>query len=656
MAAGMRLKSLICFIGILSVGIKLNAQVLNNYGYGSCKDGQYFDLSGLTCIDCGTGTNSTTTNLLYCKCQPGFTKSGFKTCTACGADQIPSSECESATSCAVNTSPRKLYGFEDISGKYCLPCSYGTDVGEPCNCPTTSSNVFPSFCADRTTFTGVASALTATSWLVGSQNIVSLYLKCNLARAIHLCSQTPKDRVACSQLANMCTLSLTSPTLTAPCRAWQSLIDSTVTSYNSDYDSLWKTSLPQFKYSSSIADRIRSNLNFGIVFDFAVQQPTTGAELPIYIAIFKPEGTLLSVKQLERELLLCPSQPNDGVASHSFSVEYFHSCTYDVSYFFKGAKETYLYELYIKANDQYYDIPVAVDYLNPGKSQEDVRTLNGITFTKRFFIVDTLSGVAAKSAPYEFDRCSGKCVGDDCVPQEVRFLEKVVFFTEASDSGNGVASKRPYLYLKYSTSFRSSSGVYTNQQPTLSYSSVYMYSNKTFWTTWLVLLILALVAGAIVALTRICIWTMNYPSGMPSIIPDRSSKLLKTIAFVIMETFGIVLFIYLMILTLYIYIFYKWQTQFYFVLPSQAQFPEEYTAFKWLFWITFTLILSTNFIAMFRQSFVDIYFIDWVVYTLTDRKNLGSTPNRHIKQTRSAACGEHCLLEMNTMNSQNNDG
>jgi Meckelin (Transmembrane protein 67) len=615
-------------------------------------------MAALRCIDCGAGTNSTLGNLMNCKCLAGFTKSGFNTCTSCGSSQVPSSDCESTLvkSCAINTSPRKLYGFEDISGKYCMPCSYGTDVGEVCNCPSTSENVFPSFCADKITFSDVAAAISPSAWTVGTQNVLSLYLKCNLARAIHLCSQTPRDKVACSQLANMCTLSLTSATLTLPCKAWQSLIDATTSSYSPDYDGQWKTALPQFRYSGSVVNTIQSPLNFGIVFDFAVKDNASGAELQIYVAIFKPDGSLLQVKPLDRELLLCPSRSNDGVASQSFSVEYSQSCTFDVSFFFKGGQETFLYELYIKANGQYYDIPVAVDYLNPGKTRNDVRDLNGITFTKRFFTVDYLSGVAAKSNNYEFDRCSGNCVGDDCVPQEVRYLKDIVFFTEAVDGTVSVSPKRPYLYLQYATTYKSSSGVYVNQFPTLTYSSVYIYSNNTFWTTWLILLILALLVALLISCARICIWSMNYPTGMPSIIPDRVSKLIKIAIFVIMETFGIVLFIYLMVLTLYIYIFYKWQTQFYFVLPSETNFPESYTAFKWLFWVTLVLVIATNFIAMFKQSFVDIYFIDWVRMCITSRSMLAFSPKGAVAMNMSGASGEHCLSAMSTMNSQNRDG
>ena len=75
---------------------------------------------------------------------------------------------------------------------------------------------------------------------------------------------------------------------------------------------------------------------------------------------------------------------------------------------------------------------------------------------------------------------------------------------------------------------------------------------------------------------------------------------------------GLALFAFLVILSFYIYAFYKWQKGVFMLLPSEDEYPERYVAFYVIFAICCFLILLSNVVAIFRQSFSDIFFIDWV--------------------------------------------
>jgi hypothetical protein len=145
----------------------------------------------------------------------------------------------------------------------------------------------------------------------------------------------------------------------------------------------------------------------------------------------------------------------------------------------------------------------------------------------------------------------------------------------------------------------------------VSYQSLYSLEMPTFYTVWLILLILMLVIAAIVSCSRIWIWLLYHPPNIPEAIPDRGSRLVKAVAYILLQTFGISLFYYLIFLSTYVYIFYKWQKGVYLLLPSTEVTPGAYTAFYTLFGLCAGCVLLSNLSMVLRQSHTDIYFIDW---------------------------------------------
>lgn len=303
-----------------------------------------------------------------------------------------------------------------------------------------------------------------------------------------------------------------------------------------------------------------------------------------------------------------------------FGVDYILQCDLDPNYFLKVDQPTYLYELYLKDGSKYVDVPVVIEseFSEKKYNDEDLKKANNLQFHRRFYLIDRATGIVAPTDDDNLDTKECKTL-QSIRPNVVKFASTIRLYLDSQENAIDKFS-RPYLYIKYSNSRSSSNSTQ------FTYRSIYFVNMPTFYNAFLGILIAFLVVAALISAGRIYIWQKLYPVGATTgpkpAIKNRGSQLVKTSIFVIMETFGIALFIFLVVLTFYVYAFYKWQKGVFMLLPSEDEYSSYYSPFYALFAICIFLVLCTNVFAIFRQSFSDLIFIDWVGKEI-NRKNQG---------------------------------
>ena len=375
------------------------------------------------------------------------------------------------------------------------------------------------------------------------------------------------------------------------------------------------------------------NIKYQLSIDPSQNTDSFGSEIPLYIVAYDVEGKYRGSKALTNELMMCRTTDSDAANARGVGVEYYSECELSHDFLFNVHRETLVYEVFLKDGSDFIDVPVALKIpetgLNAGKSDEDFRDAKLLSFKRRFVLVDRVSGI-------EPDTTST----NDCKtfrtrqPTVVRYASSIKLFGLILDQGSQTILTRPYFVIEYKTIKLSETKVVAST----SYGSYYFKDLSSFKTAWLIILIILLVIAAIVSFSRVWIWTMHYPTSAGDVIPDRTGKLIKTSFYVVIETFGIAMFIFLMIFTFYVYAFFKWAKTIYHILPSPEIYPQHYVAFYTIFGITCGLVILSNMIAIFRQSFMDIFFLDWV--PLCDfRKRRGFSRREPKASVLFRACG-----------------
>lgn len=373
--------------------------------------------------------------------------------------------------------------------------------------------------------------------------------------------------------------------------------------------------MPFLKYEVSDSYSLTkgfNGINVSPVFDPSINSDTQVSILPLYLAIYNVNGSYVAFKKLEGELLLCPHPSEDNERSHMFGVDYALDCTLDFNYFANLDEPTYVYELFLKDGNRFIDVPVAIqsDVSERQYDEETLKSGKNIQFYRRFYLIDRATGIAARSDDDKIDNPDCKIVEAHGKPNIIRLATTIRFYLDTQTTSIDRFS-RPYLYIKYTSSAKETGPV------AFSYRSVYFMNMPVFYNAFLGILIASLVIAAIVIWARIWIWTVLNPleasmDGKDSAIPDRGNRMVKASLYIIIETFGLSLFFFLSILSFYVYAFYKWQKGVFMLLPSEDEYPEKYVGFYVIFSLCVFLVLLSNIIAIFRQSFSDILFIDWV--------------------------------------------
>lgn len=629
----------------------------------------YFDTSSFSCISCGANQESLTSFFKTCKCLPSkkraanpdpnldyYVNQGCTDCEAVGSSSFSSGCRENDyANCEGGTTLMKLPRNTDLSGLYCLPCQYGIWSGFPCKCKTGELSVYPNHC-----FTANSRWNTVGSWkpyTKDASDMTSSYFRCNLPRAIELCNNGEKK--GCSHLANLCVLSEFNRDKPA-CAAFFEIQDTLAKEVDASTSPGWKEGLPFLQYSTNVKSedltRNYKNINLVTVMDPEVNTATEASILPFYLAMYEIDGKYAGFKKLDNELLLCTTKHVEVAQSQMFGVAFNMSCELPVNEFLNSPGNTLLYELYLKDGDKYVPVPIATNYLNSGVSRDDLNAGKNLKLTNRFFIIDKTTGIQTTkndlfSQSYTPDQ--GEVFGPsfhlrECEqigamkPTFVRYIKSITFYLDSfSDPLERIT--RPFFYFEYDMVSLTSAGT-----SKITYQSVFNNELHGFDTACIVLIIFAIIIALIISAVRIWIWTKLYPN-KPE-VKNRTMKLIWAIIDIVLETFGLVLYVYLLIMTFVVYSFFKWQKGVTLLLPNEYFYPYRYTNFYILFGFVCACVLISNVIGLLRQSFYDIFFIDWVDIVLILRRRGDSSQREATERLLFSLFGEPFWSVTSTMN------
>ena len=333
---------------------------------------------------------------------------------------------------------------------------------------------------------------------------------------------------------------------------------------------------------------------------------------------------------------MCRHTDDDARRSLLVGSEFHMECSLSDEYLFNPHEESLVYELFIFDGANFHDVPVAPIIkdtgLNMGKSDDAFKAADRLSFRRRFMLVDRVSGINSITKSYQ--NCRLLLTEK---PAVVRYASKIRLFVEVSEFGAQSSFSRPYVVIEYASRTAGD----TKSTATTVYENYYYKDLSRFRTAWLVILIIIVIVGAVVSFVRIWIWSLQFPSNVADAIPGRTGRFVNTIIYVVIETMGLALFFFLMVFTFYVFAFFKWAKTVYHLLPSQQLYYSDYRPFYAVFGVACSLMLIANLVSIFRQSSVDIFFLDWVG-VCDARKRKGFSPRGLRASVSSRASGGHC--------------
>jgi Meckelin (Transmembrane protein 67) len=135
---------------------------------------------------------------------------------------------------------------------------------------------------------------------------------------------------------------------------------------------------------------------------------------------------------------------------------------------------------------------------------------------------------------------------------------------------------------------------------------------NTFKVVIIIFIVIFAILFLLVTISRIYINTKYYPKGCDHIYgTSRMSTLVQLSIWIIIENLGIFIYVYLIGLTGFWYMFFKWQKGAVVLLGSPSFEASSYRIFYGFFWVCFALVLISNMIRIYKGAKVDILLIDW---------------------------------------------
>ena len=222
-------------------------------------------------------------------------------------------------------------------------------------------------------------------------------------------------------------------------------------------------------------------------------------------------------------------------------------------------------------------------------------------FTRRFFIVDRVSGVASASSCNEILRTQTSVI---------RFLKHATLDIQSQGT---TANKiyKPLLTLEYKDQVLA--GLTADVTADVTYKTTYHMSLSGFWTG-------AIIGFVIVNLLVIAmVWFMVdswsayhwYDPNIPADVEAYKKKRTKHILISGFEVWSLFVWIYVNILALYWFLVYKWMDDVSAVIPTASAYPSDYIGFYIMLALMFVGWFVWLMMEISRQSDLDLYFIDW---------------------------------------------
>ncbi|XP_071410278.1 meckelin isoform X1 [Pithys albifrons albifrons] len=406
----------------------------------SCGTGRYFDSSRLACAPCGSHQQQSAGGS-SCVCEPGYRmvsgNDGFSfTCEKCpeymsgvtqdgwncitcpkgltleGKCKCPNNEILverdidgtllSEALCIHCNGSEQSFSASDASGSRCVRCEKTfIHVSKSCDC--SSPNILTGglcfFAQGSLPPKGVATVRFAQLGIT----LTSVWFLKNLQSSAFAC-WLYSNLTACQALGNMCVMNMNSlsSSSTDACGLFQYIFIGTARLGIVHSIAYWRHNLPWLYYGDQpgLASQVLEKNNFPTTFSFKGR--SKDVKLQFIAASFDAAGNFLKWQSLEGGILqLCPDTETKLNAAYTFGTTYQQSCKISVSKILVDFANPIFYDLFLEYNGdngQQHLWAVPVLNLNLQYNEKFVNqgsNMNNWLLTRRFFLVDTLSGKEA---------------------------------------------------------------------------------------------------------------------------------------------------------------------------------------------------------------------------------------------------------------------
>jgi len=326
------------------------------------------------------------------------------------------------------------------------------------------------------------------------------------------------------------------------CRLYENTVSAINLPVADGSDNGFVEGMPWLYYLDNSVEVIEES-NLALTVGFSGSNTTT-SRFQFYVAKYNMTGGYLGFEELTNQILLCPNSAATGDLISTFGTSFELDCTVNLNLFLDT--ETIFYELFLQDDeDNYTDVPVKITNLrsSDGTNPNDAEGYSDAVFTRRFFMVDTVSGIESDN---------GFINGDE--PVVLRYAKSATLKVIAT-AGSSDTIYRPYMEITYRE--RQVSTLAESSSASISYDSSYELNNlDSFWDTVIGLFVASNVIILVAAVARTYIWAKNNPSAKDShnnwFLASISSFLINLVA-----TWGDFMFFFLMVITGYWFIFFK---------------------------------------------------------------------------------------------------
>ncbi|XP_064298483.1 meckelin isoform X2 [Phalacrocorax carbo] len=402
-----------------------------------CGGARYFDISRLACGPCGAHQRQSAGGS-SCECQPGYrmvssnggssvicekcpenmsgvTQDGWN-CITCPKGLTSEGKCKCLNNeilversidgillnealCMHCNGSEPSFSASDASGNRCGRCEQTfINVSKSCDC--SSPNVLTGgLCfsaSDSLPPKGVATVRFAQLGIT----LTSAWFQKNLQSSASAC-WLYSNLTACQALGNMCVMNMNSlsSSSTDACGLFHYIYVNTARLGIVHSIAFWRHNLPWLYYGDQpgLASQVLEANHFPTIFSF--KGTDKDVKLQFIAASFDAAGNFLQWQNLEGGILqLCPDTQIKLNAAYTFGTTYQQSCKISVSKILLDFANPIFYDLFLEYNGdngQQYLWAVPVLNLNLQYSEMFVNqgsNMNNWLLTRRFFLVDTLSG------------------------------------------------------------------------------------------------------------------------------------------------------------------------------------------------------------------------------------------------------------------------
>ena len=585
---------------------------------------------GKSCLPCAT---SYQTNITKCGC--GVDEKIVDTDLI--GNYLPSINCTKCpANTAVITADVRVVGYDYKANLYtCQSCpdpmmilTRVTKKLFSCKCPTGYVTVGvpimgASRCLLQSTTTAYASQQSAVSLVTykSGLTITSATFQHYFLYAASTCASltdTSSAMEACQTLANLCVLSMYDDSTGSICNTFQTIAKSRV-DYNEYQVTDWYDNMPMLRYS---------NPGSVVCYDTSFKRRLLylGRQLKFWLVKYSLNGTFLGYNELGPSLAYCklaiPRTSEGGGESTTTDFLIFAHTTKSTytcgiaTFMLATAPEQVFYELLLQdVSAKLYPVPIRIVNLQQSTGvYNDARPANKLCdaddiLVRRFFLYDIVSGIQTGSGNY---RGTGKIA-----PAVLRYAKTISLDISL------VEEKQPLIYAPVLTieygEFVNPATIGTSTTMPYTVEVRYTKSSKALLDSIRQGFIAGMVITGLLFFLRYTNWSKRNTRTTQQVTTTTSLgglniTVLANICILAMHSWVLIFFPFVVMTCWYIFVYFKIQK-----FPSLMLPPVDdiYVTTSPYFWFVCAVIILGAFqlayvlVLIVRQSYADIFFIDW---------------------------------------------